>query len=90
MNNQGTTDTSKVPEGAFRRGACHAAHWLYEQARDMAKEGKTAKFISDHISDLEQVLMDWRNGHIKEPIGNPWEWGQAPLAKYISEHEDEW
>jgi len=90
MNNPATTETSRFREPAFRRGACHAAHWLYKQARDMARDGKTAEFISDHLSDMEQVLMDWRNGHVEEPSGNPWEWGKEALAKYISKHKHEW
>jgi hypothetical protein len=56
----------------------------------MARDGKTAEFISDHLSDMEQVLMDWRNGHVEEPSGNPWEWGKEALAKYISKHKHEW
>jgi hypothetical protein len=77
-------------ETAFCRGACHAANWLNRTAREQASQGKPTEAILDNLSDLEQVLMDWRNGHIKNLSGNPWDWSEQDLTQYIVEHREGW
>ncbi|MBE7157327.1 MAG: hypothetical protein INR62_02615 [Rhodospirillales bacterium] len=77
-------------EQKFRIGACHGAEWLHKQARKMAREDKPATEISATLSDLVQVLLDWREGQVEMPEGNPWEWRSEVLSGYISARKAEW
>jgi hypothetical protein len=80
---------SKQRETLFRRGACHAAHWLSKQTLALARERKTAEQIADHVSDLEEVLTDWRNHTNPDlPNGNPWDWPKPTLVDYIAKQKD--
>ena len=85
-----TPQNLRFLEIKFRVGACHAVHWLNEQARELATEGKSAETIADHLSDLEQVLTDWREFHTETDWGNPWQWPKKVLTSYISEHRSKW
>ena len=85
----------KDRETKFRIGATHAATWFREEAKRMAKEGKTAQEISDHLGDLNQVLIDWRNDWINPYVGlpseeNPWEWKAEDLKAFIAKRKREW
>ena len=54
-----------MDETAFRLGATHAADWLADVAKRMADEGKSAKEIAERLSDLRNVLVDWRKTEAK-------------------------
>ena len=56
----------------------------------MAKAQMSPDQIADHVSDLEQVLNDWRNHRTPDDTGNPWEWKQKTLEDYIADHRGEW
>jgi hypothetical protein len=77
-------------EVQFRIGACHGAQWLRAETRKMVAEGKTAEHVSAVLGDLAQVLLDWREGKVQMPAGNPWEWSKPDLAHYISARKGEW
>ena len=77
-------------EQKFRIGACHGAEWLHKQATRMMAGGSSAAQISTKLGDLVQVLMDWREGQVEMPDGNPWEWGEEVLSHYISSQKVEW
>jgi len=77
-------------EQKFRIGACHAAQWLREETRKMVTEARTPEHISAVHGDLVQVLLDWREGMVETPDGNPWEWPKAVLADFIATRKSEW
>jgi hypothetical protein len=87
-------DLFSLPEDStFRRGAQHAAFWMMQRARQLANEGKSAQDIASHMSDLECVIGDWRNGNAPNSggvTGNPWTWGQDQLTKYIAANRRNW
>jgi hypothetical protein len=70
----------------FRKGACHAAEWLLEATRTQAAQGRTATEVSEHLSQLVQVLADWRAQMAPLPDGNPWDWSFKDLALVIKGH----
>ena len=74
----------------FRTGACHAARWLRQETRKIMADGKTAEHISAVLGDWVQGPLDWREGKVQMPRGNPWEWGKRALAHYISSRKSEW
>lgn len=74
----------------FRRGACHAADWLCEHAQEMVNKGCTVSQISDALSDLTEVMTDWRNFSVDMPRGNPWEWSKEDLTAFITRRKTEW
>ena len=77
-------------ETQFRMGACHAAQWLREETRTMTAEGKTAQHVSAVLGDYVQVLIDWREGKVEMPDGNPWEWSKPALGHFIASRKSEW
>jgi len=82
-------------ETKFRIGATHAATWFCEEAKRMAKEGKTAQEISDYLGDLNQVLIEWRKNWTTHNVGlpsgeNPWEWKTEDLKAFIAKRKREW
>jgi hypothetical protein len=77
-------------EKKFRIGACHAAQWLRDETRKMTNEGHPPKHISAVLGDMVQVLLDWREGRVEMPAGNPWEWPKPALADYIATRKSEW
>jgi len=54
-----------MDETAFRLGATHAADWLAGVAKRMADEGKSARDIAQRLTDLRDVLVDWRTTEAK-------------------------
>ena len=54
-----------MDETAFRLGATHAADWLADVAKRMADEGKSARDVAQRLSDLRDVLVDWRTTEAK-------------------------
>ena len=54
-----------MDERAVRLGATHAADWLADVAKRMADEGKSAQEIAERLSDLRNVLVDWRKTEAK-------------------------
>jgi hypothetical protein len=67
----------------FRKGACHAAEWLLQASRTQAAQGRTATEVSEHLSQLVNVLADWRAQMVPLPDGNPWDWSLKDLALVI-------
>ncbi len=67
----------------FRKGACHGGHWFLTTSQALAKEGRTAAEISDHLGDLAVVLSEWRSQTSEMPDGNPWDWSFKDLASVI-------
>jgi hypothetical protein len=86
-----------MDETAFRLGATHAADWLAGVAKRMADEGKSARDIAQRLSDLRDVLVDWKTPEaqaiqaIELPEGesNPWEWTNERLDAFIA-HRKKW
>jgi hypothetical protein len=58
-----------MDETAFRLGATHAADWLADVAKRMADEGKSAQKIAERLSDLRNILADWRTTEAKSARG---------------------
>ena len=58
-----------MDETAFRLGATHAADWLADVAKRMADEGKSSQEIAERVSDLRNVLVDWRTTEAKSARG---------------------
>jgi hypothetical protein len=77
-------------ETKFRTGACHASQWLRAETRKMAADGRSADHISAVLGDMVQVLMDWRDGKVQMPDGNPWEWPKPELDHFIASRKSEW
>ena len=67
----------------FRKGACHAGHWLLQTSQSLASEGRTAAEISERLAELADVLSDWRSQTGEMPDGNPWDWSFKDLASVI-------
>lgn len=74
----------------FKAGACHSAQWFRETAQKMVHRGASGQEISDGLGTLIHVLLDWRDGEVELPQGNPWEWRQADLADFIDRRRKEW
>ena len=70
----------------FRKGACHAAEWLLQASRTQAAQGRTATEVSEHLSQLVNVLANWRAQMGPLPDGNPWDWSLKDLALVIKGH----
>ena len=73
----------------FRKGACHAGHWLLETAETLAAQGRSASEINTHLTDLVGVLAEWRSQTTDLPDGNPWDWSFKDLAIVIKERAAE-
>jgi len=67
----------------FRKGACHGAHWIVETADTLAAQGRSAADINTHLSDLADVLAEWRSQTTVLPDGNPWDRSYKDLASVI-------
>jgi len=67
----------------FRKGACHAGQWFLETSQTLAREGRTAAELGEHLADLAGVLSDWRSQTREMPDGNPWDWSLKDLASVI-------
>jgi len=84
-----------MDETAFRTGATRAASWLADVAKRMADGGKSAQEIAQRLSDLSNVLGDWRTNGITQAIelpegeSNPWEWSEERLDASIA-HRKNW
>ena len=91
-NSQGDLPPKAMAEEfRFRTGACHAAHWLHDEAKRMVDEEKTSAEISERLAALVHVLQDWREQEIEMPNSKaPWDWDQADLEPYISRRKSEW
>jgi len=73
----------------FRKGAYHAAEWLLEASRTQAAQGRTAREVCEHLSQLLSVLANWRAQMVPLPDGNPWDWSLKDLASVIkARHQD--
>ena len=77
-------------EVAFRRGACQGAQWLQGQAERMAADGASADQIAARLTERVQVLLDWRDGQVQVPEGNPWEWPEDALLDFIARRKVGW
>ena len=77
-------------EVAFRQGACYGAQWLQGQAARMAADGASADQIAARLRERVQVLLDWRDGQVQVPEGNPWEWPEDALLEFIARRKAEW
>lgn len=67
----------------FRKGACHGSHWFLETSQALAREGRTATEITEHLADLAAVISNWRSQTHDLPDGNPWDWSFKDLASVI-------
>jgi hypothetical protein len=75
-------------DGSFRKGACHGGQWFLQTAQTLAREGRTAAEISEHLTDLAGVLGDWRSQTVEMPDGNPWDWSFKDLASVIKARKE--
>jgi hypothetical protein len=73
----------------FRKGACHAAKWLLQASRTHAAQGRTATEVSEHLSQLLNVLVNWRAQTVPLPDGNPWDWSLKDLASVIKARQQD-
>jgi hypothetical protein len=73
----------------FRQGACYGAQWLQGQAGRMAADGASADQIAARLRERVQVLLDWREGRVEMPEGNPWEWPENLLLEFIARRKAE-
>jgi hypothetical protein len=81
---------SRQGELRFRQGACHGARWLQGQAERMAADGASADQIAARLAERVQVLLDWRDGQVEMPEGNPWEWPEDALLEFIARRKATW
>jgi hypothetical protein len=83
-------EEARYGEIKFRQGACHGAQWLRDQVGRMAAEGASAEQLFARLGERVQVLLDWREGQVELPEGNPWEWREEVLLEFISRRKAEW
>ena len=74
----------------YRQGACHGAQWLQGHAERMAIDGAGADQIAARLRERVQVLLDWKEGRVEMPEGNPWEWPDDALLEFIACRKAEW
>jgi hypothetical protein len=72
----------------FRKGACHGARWFLETSRALVSEGRTAAEIADHLTDMAELLNDWRSQTCQLPDGNPWDWSFKDLASVLKRQKN--
>ena len=73
----------------FRKGACHGSQWFLQTSQTLAREGRTATEICDHLADLAEILKTWRNQTHSLPDGNPWDWSFKDLADVIKRQKED-
>lgn len=74
----------------FRQGACYGAQWLQGQAERMAEDGASPDQLAARLRERVLVLLDWREGQIEMPEGNPWEWPEDELLAFIARRKADW
>jgi hypothetical protein len=72
----------------FRKGACHAGHWFRQTGQVLASEGRTATEVAERLTDLAEVLSNWRSQTGEMPDGNPWDWSFKDLASVIKRQKN--
>ena len=83
-------ERKKAMELYFRRGASHAAAFVRDEVKRVLADGADPSQISQHIENLNQVLLDWRENRVEMPAGNPWDWSTDDLAIFIARRSREW
>jgi hypothetical protein len=79
-----------ITEKAVRNASVRVAAWCYLESKRMAEEGKTAKEITEHLRDLKQVIVDWRQAPTFPPNVIPWEWKSEDVQKYVTDQKPKW
>jgi transposase len=78
----------------FKTGASDAAEWFRDRVKIMADEGKSAREIADHLDDLHNVIMDWKEGVQQNgedwSMAHPWMMPPEELRGYIEASKEAW
>jgi hypothetical protein len=79
-------DDTEALERVYRARVVKAFDWITDKVSEMAKEGKSAKSVSEELAYLQEAAERWRHQDRFLPsMDPPWEWNKKDLEKFISD-----